>query len=143
MKIETRYFGEVEFEEKDIIKFPTGIVGFIEYEKYILINFKSENYAMFCLQGIEEDSPVFIVFNPFEIIDDYQPQISDADMRELNCSDEDSLEYYVIANVTNPMENTVVNLKSPIVVNTENRLAKQVIMNRYDLRHKMFKKTEE
>lgn len=143
MKIETRYFGEVEFEEKDIINFPMGIVGFIEYKKYILINFESENYAMFCLQGIEEDAPVFIVFNPFEIVDDYQPQLSEADMQELDCSDENSLEYYVIANVANPMENTVVNLKSPIVVNTENKTAKQVIMDRYDLRHRMFKKTEE
>ena len=143
MKINTKYFGDVEFEESDVINFPTGIFGFEQFSKYILIRFDDDNHTMFCLQGIEEGAPVFIVFNPFEIVDDYAPELTENDKADIECTNEDSAEYYVIANVTQPMENTVVNLKSPIVINSENKLAKQIIMDKYDLRHPMFKKTEE
>jgi flagellar assembly factor FliW len=143
MKINTRYFGDVEFSENDVINFPVGIVGFEQFDKYILIKFDEDNNAMFCLQGIDDGAPVFIVFNPFEIVDNYQPEISSADMNDIECTDESGVEYYVIANIAQPMENTVVNLKSPIAVNIANKHAKQIIMSKYELRHPMFTKTEE
>ena len=143
MRIDTRYFGEIEFEENDIINFSSGIVGFEQFNKYLLIKFEDENNAMFCLHGIGEDAPVFVVFNPFEVGSDYEPVLSDSDKLDIKCSDENNVDYYVIANIKQPMENTVINLKSPIAVNTENRLAKQIIMDKYELRYPMFKKTEE
>lgn len=143
MNINTKYFGNVEYSENDVINFSTGIFGFEEFSKYILIKFDGENHAMFCLQGIENDAPVFIVFNPFEIVDNYMPVLSDSDLSELECDDDSSVEYYVIANIAQPMENTVINLKSPIAVNTVNKSAKQVIMDKYELRHPMFRKAEE
>lgn len=143
MEINTRYFGVIEYQESDVIKFPVGIVGFEEYSDYILLRFAEDNQVMFCLQGIDEQAPVFIVFNPFEIVKDYEPILSETDMEELKCTSDENVDYYVIAKVGKSMQDTVVNLKSPIAINLENKLAKQIVMDKYELRCSIFEKTEE
>lgn len=143
MKVETKYFGDVEFDEKDIISFPSGILGFEEFNRYILIRFDSDNKMMFCLQGIDSGAPVFIVFNPFEIDSEYEPVMAENDLSEIECTDANTAEYYVIGRITQPMESSVVNMRSPIAVNPEKKMAKQIVMDKYDLRYPIFKKTEE
>ena len=80
----------------------------------------------------------FILMNPFQLYADYTPVLSEEDRKLLNVSQEDdSVSYYVICVIRDPMDDSTVNLKCPIAVNIENREARQVILDNplYQFRH--------
>ena len=39
LKLQTKYFGEIEYEEKDVVRFPAGIIGFEEEQAFLLLPF--------------------------------------------------------------------------------------------------------
>lgn len=128
MLIETRDFGKLEINEKDIICFPKGIPAFENLTRYVLINYPHENIAPMWLQSVDDSSLCFIVFDPFLYVPDYEPFISHSDKGELKCENVDDLRYLVIAVIPEDMTQTTINLKSPLVINIKNNLAIQVVL---------------
>ena len=47
MRLETRQFGEVDYDETQLVTFPQGIAGFEEYTRYLLV--ETEDYLPFLL----------------------------------------------------------------------------------------------
>ena len=37
MKVLTKFFGEVELDEKKVLEFPNGIIGFEDFKKYAIL----------------------------------------------------------------------------------------------------------
>jgi flagellar assembly factor FliW len=72
------------------------------------------------------------VFDPFEIIEGYDPIVENSDLRFLGCKDASDLRFFVIAVVPDDITKITVNLKSPIVVNKQDRRARQVILANSD-----------
>lgn len=142
MKISTLYFGELNIDETDIINFENGILGFEEYKKYVLLRFSDDNDAMFCLQGVEKDSPAFVVFNPFLVIDDYSPIPTTEDLSLIESETDENIDYYLIAVVGETTEETVVNMMSPIMINGYKKSGCQIVMSdsNYSLRFPLFTK---
>ena len=137
MKIMTRYFGEIEIEEKDIIRFPLGIIGFEEYKEYILIKFDPQDDTLFCLQALAEPSLGFVVISPYAVEPSYKAEIEDSDVSEIETDEKTLAELYAVVVVKEEFSESTVNMRCPIVVNTEKRLAKQVVLSGevYSLRH--------
>ena len=82
-------------------------------------------------QAINQTIPCFVVFNPFEIIDGYEPEMEPEDLKAFG-GKTDGLVFLVIAAVPRDVSKTTVNLKSPIVIDPKNRTAKQVILANKD-----------
>ena len=40
MKLQTKYFGEIEYEESEILTFPVGLFGFEEEHQFLLLPFE-------------------------------------------------------------------------------------------------------
>ena len=59
--------------------------------------------------------------------------------------DAGELGFYVLCAVKNPVSDSTVNLKCPLVIHPETRQARQVIMERYEMRHPLagFSRREE
>ncbi len=134
MRIQTKYFGEVELAESDILSFPEGIFGFEDEKKFVLLPFSSEDECLLCLQSIQTPSLAFTAINPFFFWPDYRPQPSQQDLQRLGVDCGENLCYYAMCVVREPLTDTTINLRCPIAINDETRQARQVMLDRYDMR---------
>ncbi len=146
MKIDTRYFGEVEIGEEKIIHFEKGIPGFDEYKDYtVLYDIDGEGEPFFSwLQSITEKSLAFPVVNPFRIAEDYNPVVEDALLEEIGKCDMEDLVLFLLATVPENPENATVNMKAPLLINSKSRQGMQIIVENedYEIRHRIMKEKE-
>lgn len=135
MKFETRDFGEILVGEEDTISFTSGIYGFDNYKKYIILKDCPEDDIMF-LQSLDDMELSFVLIDPYAVFIDYNPTLSGDDLYELKSTGETELKFLVIAIIKENIKESIVNLRSPIAINPNNRTAKQVILqNEYPLRY--------
>lgn len=128
MLINTRAFGSLDVEQEHIFHLPDGLYGFEQVGDFALISQQEDDITLTWLQAVDSLVPCFAVFNPFEIVDGYEPVVENADLKFLGCQSADDLLFLVIAVVPDDLQQITVNLKSPIVVNKQNRRARQVIL---------------
>lgn len=135
LKIQSKYFGEVEYEEKDLIRFSVGPFGFEEEREFLILPFEGSGGGMLCLQSVRTPALAFVVLDPFSLMPDYDPVLEKPDLSEFGVKDVGELGFYVLCVVKNPVSESTVNLKCPLVIHPETRQARQVIMERYEMRH--------
>ena len=128
---------EFSFNEDSVIAFPEGLFGFEDCTKFVPISMDDESDAIISLECLDDEDVSFIAMNPFMLLDDYDPKLSEIDKEKLDFDKEEDLSFYVLAVVKQPTEESTVNLKCPIVVNAIKKKGVQVILNgdQYDFRH--------
>lgn len=142
MEIETRDFGKTEITEDQIISFPDGLYAFEDAKRFALISPKENEYPMW-LQCIDSLRPCFIVFDPFIFCEDYKFSLNQGEKTILGIKDSSNIKVLCIAHVPEDFRDTTVNMKSPIVVNMDNRTAMQVILqDNYPYRQPIYRKAE-
>jgi flagellar assembly factor FliW len=139
MTVKTRDFGEVEIEEHGIITFPNGVFAFEEARRFVLLSPLGENVFPMWLQSLDDPELCFIVFNPYEIAKDYSVSFDRAAPALVECGDGDAVTYLCIAVIPEDYSKSTVNLKSPIILNADKKLAVQVIAYEdYSIKHPVF-----
>ncbi len=130
MKAATRLFGEIEIDESKIITFEDGIIGFPDMKKFTVIfdEEKEGRPSISWLQSMDEPEIAFPVMDPLFICETYNPSVEEELLKNLGTIKEDNL--YVLVTVTVPqnIKELAVNLKAPIVINTDTRKASQIIV---------------
>lgn len=134
-KLQSKYFGEVEYETGDIVRFPAGLFGFEEEQAFLLMPFDGGGGNMLCLQSVKTPALAFVVLDPFSLDPGYTPVLEEAELKQLGAAEVGELGFYVLCAVKNPVSDSTVNLKCPLVVHPQTRQARQVIMERYEMRH--------
>lgn len=127
------------YEKEELICFSEGLFGFEEYKEYLPLPMEDDDDAVLCLLSTDDENLSFIIMNPFRLMKDYSPVLPGDVYKKLGTSNEDDLSFYVLCVVADPAEESTVNLKCPIVVNTVNRKAIQVILetDKYQFRHSL------
>jgi flagellar assembly factor FliW len=140
MNIQTKYFNEITIEEKNIIHFEHGIPGFLEEKQFVLLPLTEDN-VYYVLQSVQTSELAFVVTNPFLFFKDYDFNLADATVEQLEIKDATDVAVYSILTLQDPFEKTTANLQAPIIINTKNNHAKQVILNdeKYTTKHPLFK----
>ncbi len=135
MKKEVENFSS--YTESELICFKDGIFGFEQYKRFLPLPIEEDSDAILCLQSIDNTELSFVIMNPFYLKEDYIPMLSSADYNKLGTKSTEFLSFYVICVIGPSSEESTVNLKCPIVVNTKNRQAVQVILesDEYHMRH--------
>ena len=131
MKIITRDFGEQEVDESKIITFPQGIIGFEDAKKYALLSPLGDGVFPMWLQSVDSKEPCFVVYDPMEIYGDYRFAISDEEQALLKIDENSQYRCLAVAIVPEDYRKTTINLRCPIVVNTKERVAAQVILTEH------------
>lgn len=140
MTVKTRDFGEQNVSEDKIINFPNGIFAFEEQHRFIMLSPLGENVFPAWLQSVDDENLCFIVFDPEQIAIDYSVTADPDSLAAVKSDTTDKLRYLVLAVVPEEYKNTTVNLKSPIIVNTEKMLAAQTIAaESYPIKFPIFK----
>jgi len=135
LKLQSKYFGEVEYEAGDVLRFPAGLFGFEEEREFLLLPFEGSGGSMLCLQSVRTPPLAFVVLDPFTLAPDYAPVLEEAELEQFGVKEAGELGFYVLCAVKNPVSESTVNLKCPLVIHPETRQARQVIMERYEMRH--------
>jgi flagellar assembly factor FliW len=124
MKLKTKQFGELEFNEDRIVKLPEGIIGFENLKDYLLI--KTEDELFFWLNSIEEAEIVFPLF-AINALDDSYPQV-------------DENEVFGIVTLNPDPAKITVNLKAPVYINLNKMEGYQKILDtdKYSIDYNLF-----
>lgn len=137
MTLETRDFGPLEIDEKDIVTFQGPIFGFEKYSRFVFLYRQEIHEHFIWLQSVDEPSLCFILVQPQLIVSEYAPTLPPEAKRLLGAG-----EYmcWLLVSLRQPFSASTVNLKSPIVVNTRTRQAAQFVLEEdWPLRHPLLK----
>ena len=139
MNIKTKYFGEIEIEEEAVIDFPAGLFAFEDEKQFVLLPFEGSESTLLCLQSVKTEGLAFVVMNPFSVSPGYTPVLQEKELAEMGVADSTELCYYVMCVVREPVADSTLNLKCPVVINDETRQAMQVILDAdaYGMRHRL------
>lgn len=127
MNINTSRFGIVELAEDDILNFPEGMLGFNTLRKFVLLD-DPNNEIFAWLQSCEEPDIAFPVLEPELFAADYQIHISKSDLLALNLEDQSKSKCFLIITIPNDPTQMTANFKAPIVINIDQRIAKQCVL---------------
>ena len=144
MKVNTSRFGclETPFGEEDIISLPEGLIGFESLRKVFFID--SFEDSMICwLKSVEHKELAFSVLETKFFFPDYTVQFSPRELSILKTDPHSTskLFIYSILSIPEKIHEMTANLKAPIVINPEKRLASQIVLqeNKYLVDYPVFK----
>lgn len=148
MKAKTRLFGEIDIADDKIISMEGGMIGFPELRKFALIyDEEKENAFIRWMQSMDDPDIAFPVIDPSLILPDYNPAVDEEMLSSLGETHEGNR--YVLNTITVPknIEKMAVNLKAPIVINTDTCKGCQIIVEddypvKYAVYHLLKKKKE-
>lgn len=137
MILKTKYFGEMEIKEENIIIFANGIPGFEKLSQYVIIENPDKDIPFKWLQSVDDANLTFVIINPFIFKDDYEFEIPRNVIEKLNIKSHEDISIYTIVVVPEDIEKMTANLAAPIVINAVNKKGKQVLLedSRYHKKH--------
>ena len=138
MIIETSRFGQLEVDSERLIVFDDGILGFPKQHEYALIQ-TGKGSGFYWLQSVDTPDLAFVVCDPRLFVAEYQVP---AKLEELQCIELTQPEQAQVFIIVNKVAELLTgNLQGPIVVNTLNRRARQLVLSdkRYSTRHPLMR----
>ena len=126
--MQTKYFGELECPEEELIRFPRGLFGFEEERSFFLLPFQGSGGSLLCFQSARTPHLAFVAMNPFSLKPDYAPVLTAEELRELEVERSEELCFYTLCVVRSPVADSTVNLRCPVAINEHTRRAVQVIL---------------
>ena len=137
MKLQTKYFGEIDYEAGELLTFPAGLFGFEDEHEFLLLPFEGSAGTLLCFQSVHTPALAFVAMDPFALHADYAPVLQPQELDALGVKNSQELGYYVLCVVKKPVSDSTVNLKCPVAINPDTRVARQVILDAddYEMRH--------
>lgn len=126
MDVPTTRFGPVEVEPDDVIRFPEGLLGLEECRDWVLLA-DANNDAVAWMQSVDRADVALAVVSPRRFVPSYQMRVARRELVPLMLEHVRAARVLVI--VSREERSFTLNLKAPIVVNLQRRLARQVMTN--------------
>jgi flagellar assembly factor FliW len=128
LTIKTTRFGELSIDEKRVVQFPEGLLGFPAQKDYVILEHKPES-PFFWLQSLTDADLAFVVINPFLVKKDYLKDLPSAEKRIFEGLEEGRLTVLALVTIRQGNETPItMNLMGPLVIDTETRTGKQIIL---------------
>ena len=128
MIFNTFRFGDIEIDERLLIRFPAGLLGFPEQKDYAILE-HGKGSPFYWLQSLDAPDLAFVMTNPFLIKEDYLEKLPDEEKSLLCGSEHDEIVVFVLVTVPRGKAGqSTVNLMSPLVISTKSKTGNQVIL---------------
>lgn len=138
--VQTSRFGEITVDRERIISMLSPFLGFPESTRFILKSHSPKSPFMW-LQSLDNPQLAFVVLPASLTGLDYRPEIPRQILKELRVNADNDKDILLILTIpkNNPQEMTA-NLLGPIVLNSNKRLAVQVVLDphKYDPCSRLF-----
>lgn len=143
MKFVTTQFGKVDIPQDEIISFPEGLIGFPDSKRFALLGIDGESPFLW-LQSLDDKDLAFAVTDPWIFNHEYDFLLSTTAKKNLqivNTEDEKKVRVLVIATIPPDLTLASLNLKGPIIINLDQKLAMQLIIQEdYSPRYRIINK---
>lgn len=130
MKVETKWFGEIEIGEEKVITFEKGLIGFEDCKRYTIIfdAEKEREASILWLQSLDNVALALPVMKPEYVCPGYDPVVEDELIHSLGNNIENA-ELLVVVTLTVPADirQMTCNLKAPIIINVDTLKGIQLI----------------
>ncbi|WP_238916582.1 flagellar assembly protein FliW [Clostridium sp. YIM B02555] len=128
MKYMSKVHGEITYEDKDIITFKKGVLGFDQLRKFFLVDLKdTEPFKL--LHSLEDEEVGFIVTSPYEFFDDYEINLNNEAINNLNIQSSQEVMILTTITLNSDIKKITTNLQGPIIINISNNLGEQIIVD--------------
>jgi len=136
--IETSRFGQLEVDQDRLITFDEGILGFPTQREYALVQ-TGHGSGFYWLQSVCTPDLAFVVCDPRLFVPDFQVPVKLEDLQCIEMTEAEEAQVFVIVNKVGDL--LTGNLQGPLVVNTVNRRARQLVLSdkRYSTRHPLMR----
>ena len=130
MEVTTRLFGKIDIADEKIITLENGIIGFPDLRRFTIIfdSEKDEEKSILWFQSMDEPQFAMPVVVPNYIVPDHNPTVNDELLAPLGKLDETNTYVLVTVKVPQRIEDMTINLKAPIIINSDNRQGGQIIV---------------
>ncbi len=144
MIIQTRDFGPIEIDDRELLDFQQPIYGFEHLSRYALLSDPEIGSGFGWLQSVQEPEICFIIVQLAAVFPSYQPIIPAGVRRQLGFQPQEEIPCWGIAVIPAEFQNSTVNLKSPVLINPRPRHAAQIILDEdYPIRAKLLAQDQE
>jgi flagellar assembly factor FliW len=143
MLIQTSRFGPVTLQNEDVIEFPEGILGFNDLRKFVLLDDPNDEIFAW-LQSCEIPQIAFPVLEPELFSTSYQVGLTKHDLESLELKKSEKTRAFSIITIPEDPTQMTANLKAPIVINIQRRIARQIVLqdNNLAIREPIFAKLQ-
>ena len=144
-KVNTLRFGEIEIDEEKIVHFEVGIPAFEEEHEFVIIPYDEESPYVF-LQSLATPDLAFLMTMPFVFFPEYEFELDDESQAKLGIEKQEEMLIYSLLTIPGgKVSDMTANLMAPVVINTTNMQARQIVLDksRYTTKHRLFPEKKE
>ena len=135
MRVQTKAYGELDVDERQLVSFPAGLLGFEQFKDYVLLDARQKPF--FYLQSLNVSELAFILIDPFLFRADYSVDVNDESLGEIGISSPEEVLVFTIVTVPGDGGNATANLMGPVIINKTNRRGMQAVLTdaRWKVKH--------
>lgn len=136
MRIQTKFFGEIELTAEQCWEFPKGIPGFEDEKEFALLPIEG-NTVFQVLQSVNDSETALVVANPYVLVENYSFDIDEPTIDLLGIKQESDIFILGVLSLKEPLASSTINLQAPIIFQMTKKIAKQMIISdqQLTLRH--------
>lgn len=140
MKVNTTRFGELQVNKEDIINFSEGLLGFEKLTQFFIVD-PGDSTLILWLQSIENPETAFPIIEPKIFKPDYIAKLLPADMNSVELENISEAKIYSILTIPTEITKMSANLKAPVVINNNKKIARQIVLqdNKLSVKYEMYK----
>jgi flagellar assembly factor FliW len=140
VKIKTTRFGELEVNSSDVVTFSEGLLGFESLKKYFVVD-PGDSTLILWLQSTEDEKVAFPIIEPKIFKPDYIAKLLPADLNGLDLESLQTARLYSILTIPSNVTEMSANLKAPVVINSNKKVGKQIVLqdSKLSVKHEMYK----
>lgn len=142
--VNTTRFGRVEVTNEDIITFNEGLLGFTELRQFVLLDDPNDDIFAW-LQSCEAAHIAFPVLEPELFTENSNFALAKNDLEALKLVNKEKARSFCIITIPDDPTQMTANLKAPIIINAEARVARQCVLqdNNLAIREPIFTKLQQ
>lgn len=129
MEIQSKYFGTIDIQQETIIEMIQPIYGFETLKRFTLISDQEIGTDLLWFQSLDQAEICFMVANPNAFVKDLKIELKNDDLNSVDALEIEDIDVLSIVSLGETFEQSTLNLKSPILLNSKNNKGAQVILN--------------
>jgi len=137
-KLSTVRFGDIEYQEEDVIQLPDGLVGLPDLRRWLILEM-GQDVPMLWLQSLDRGDFGFPVCQPELFLDEYKWDLTPSQDLKIRAGAPGQRVALIIATIAAGGTRITGNLLAPLVIDSTSRLGVQApqAADNYSLKHEI------
>lgn len=127
MTIKTSRFGLVDLKIEDVLTFPEGLLGFKDLREFVVLDDPNDDIFAW-LQSCQLPTVAFPVLEPEIFSHKYNISLNRTDLEALKLGPTEPAFFLNIITIPDDPTQMTANIKAPIIINQNARLARQCVL---------------